>query len=111
MWRVVLRAAILSAAALCPVAVPASAQEKGAITGAVTDATGGILPGVTVTITHVGTGVAETFVTNREGVYEAPFMTPGTYRVSATLTGFNTAVLEDVVVNIGTRTADSGLDS
>jgi carboxypeptidase family protein/TonB-dependent receptor-like protein len=105
MWRVVLRAAILSAAALGIGAVPASAQEKGAITGVVTDTTGGILPGVTVTITHVGTGVSETFVTNREGVYEAPFTTPGTYRVSATLAGFNTAVLEDVLVNIGTRTA------
>jgi hypothetical protein len=102
-----LRAVTLGAAALAVSALPVAAQEKGAITGVVTDATGGVLPGVTVTVTHVATNVSQTFVTNREGVYEAPFMTPGVYRVSASLDGFNTGVVEDIVVNIGTRTAAS----
>ncbi len=105
MGKVVLRAGVLTAVVLSAGTVPILAQEKGAITGLVTDATGGVLPGTTVTITHVATNVSQTFVANREGVYEAPFMTPGIYRVSATLDGFRTSVLEDVVVNIGTRTA------
>jgi hypothetical protein len=105
MWRVLLRAVLLGAAAVAGSTVSAFAQEKGAITGVVTDATGGVLPGATVTITHLATNGSQTFVTNREGVYEAPFMSPGLYRVSGTLAGFNTGVLEDVEVNIGTRTA------
>jgi hypothetical protein len=104
MCRALLRGVVLIAAAL-GASTPATAQEKGAITGVVTDATGGVLPGTTVTITHVATNVSQTFVTNQEGLYEAPFMTPGIYRVSAALDGFNTSVLEDVQVNIGTRTA------
>ena len=70
-----------------------------------TDATGGVLPGATVTITHVATNVSQTFVTNRQGVFEAPFMSPGIYRVSAAIDGFKTGVVEDIEVNIGTRTA------
>jgi hypothetical protein len=106
MSRALLRAVLL-VAVVAVGALPASAQEKGAITGVVTDATGAVLPGATVTITHVATNVSQTFVTNNGGIYEAPFMTPGTYRVSASLDGFNTGVVEDIVVNIGTRTAAS----
>jgi hypothetical protein len=84
--------------------VPALAQtERGSIVGIVTDATGGVLPGVTVTITNAGTGVEQIYVTNARGLYEAPFLSPGTYRVSATLAGFATAVIEEVDVNIGRR--------
>ncbi|HWK10311.1 MAG TPA: TonB-dependent receptor, partial [Vicinamibacterales bacterium] len=64
-------------------------------------------PGVTITVTNAATGVGQTYVTNAEGLYEAPFLSPGRYRVSATLTGFATTEIQDVEVNIGRRaTAD-----
>jgi hypothetical protein len=77
--------------------------ERGSIVGIARDTTGGVLPGVTVTVTSAATGVEQTYVTNTQGLYEAPFLSPGTYRVSAALSGFTTAVIEEVTVNIGRR--------
>jgi len=54
---------------LCLVAAVASAQNitTGSIAGSVTDAQGGVLPGATVTATHVDTGTAYETVSNGEG--------------------------------------------
>jgi len=83
---------------------PSVAQtERGSIVGIARDATGGVLPGVTVTVTNAATGVEQSYVTNAQGFFEAPFLSPGTYRVSASLSGFTTAVIEEVDVNIGRR--------
>ena len=81
----------------------AAQTERGSIVGVIKDATGGVLPAVTVTVTNLATGVAQTYVTNSQGVYEAPFLSPGTYRVTAALSGFATGALADVEVNIGRR--------
>jgi hypothetical protein len=86
------------------VPVPTLAQtERGSIVGIAKDATGGVLPGVTVTVTNAATGVEQTYVTNSQGLYEAPFLSPGIYRVSAAFPNFATAVIEQVEVNIGRR--------
>ena len=50
--------------------LPASAQEfRGSIVGKVTDSTGGVLPGVTVVVSNNDTKVAQTLVTDGQGVY------------------------------------------
>ncbi len=77
--------------------------EKGAIVGTVTDASGAAVPGATVTITNPGTNVSQTLSTNAEGYYEAPFLTPGSYKVSAAAPGFSTGVNNNVVVSVGAR--------
>ena len=77
--------------------------ERGSIVGIVRDATGGVLPGATVTVTNTQTGAQQSFVTNSQGLYDAPFLVPGSYRVSAALSGFATATIEEVEVNIGLR--------
>ena len=60
--------AVLSALLLILVSVPGSAQDfRGAITGTVSDATGGVLPGVTVTVTNVATNLASPTVTDERG--------------------------------------------
>lgn len=74
----------------------------GSITGAVSDASGAALPGVTVTATSVSTSTSRTAVSNATGHYEVPLLIPGTYRVSANLSGFQPLKFENVVVNIGT---------
>lgn len=77
--------------------------EKGAIAGTVKDATGGVLPGASVTVTNDRTGLAQSFVTNAQGAYEAPFLDPSTYTVRVSLAGFQDAAVTGVSVSVGSR--------
>jgi hypothetical protein len=83
-----LRNAFLSAAVLLAASHLVFAQATATINGRVADQSGAALPGVTVTVTNVGTGVARDTVTNAEGLYSVPALTPGSYNVQAALTGF-----------------------
>jgi Carboxypeptidase regulatory-like domain len=64
--------------------------------GNVADASGALIPGVTVTATNVGTNIANTTVTNESGTYNFPALQPGTYKVTAELPGFQTQTFTDV---------------
>jgi carboxypeptidase family protein/TonB-dependent receptor-like protein len=67
----------------------ARAQNTGAtLQGLVADPQHGVLPGVTVTITNVDTGLPRSLVTDATGWYRAPALPPGTYSVTAELAGF-----------------------
>ncbi|HXT69085.1 MAG TPA: TonB-dependent receptor [Vicinamibacterales bacterium] len=69
--------------------LPGLAQEfRGSIVGKITDSTGGVLPGVTVTVSNNDTKVAQTLVTDGQGVFSARFLNVGTYTVTASLQGF-----------------------
>ncbi len=102
-----MRRALLSclAAALCVcVAVPASAQSQainGTIEGTVRDNSGGVLPGVTVTVTNTDTGATRAVVTNENGLYRAPLLPLGTYKVSAELAGFKTFEQQGLSLSAG----------
>ena len=76
-------------------------QQLATLQGTITDQTGAIVPGVTVTATSVDTGVARTAITNDAGVYRLPSLEPGRYRVSAELTGFNRAIRDNVTLEVG----------
>src|SRR5437899_2270139 len=87
-------------------AAGARAQEfRGAITGRVTDNSGAVLPGVTITVTNVATNVASTTVTNGEGLYTVPYLTPGNYKATAELSGFKKVERDGIEVRIGDRLA------
>src|SRR5437764_15385273 len=74
---------------LLMLAFPALAQEsRASIVGRVTDSSGAIVPGVTVTATNQGTNVAVHTVSNSEGNYQILALNPGTYKVTAELAGF-----------------------
>src|SRR5215467_77919 len=78
-------------------AVLASGQSSNAtVSGTVTDSTGAVLPGVTVTATNDGTGVVTTVLSNESGVYNFASLLPGTYKVSADLPGFQIQTYTDV---------------
>jgi hypothetical protein len=77
--------------------------ERGAIVGTVTDSNGAAVAGATLTITDIATNVSQTYKTNTEGLYEAPFLTPGVYKVSATAGGFSTSFNDNVTVSINSR--------
>ncbi|MGI9069375.1 MAG: TonB-dependent receptor [Pyrinomonadaceae bacterium] len=78
-------------------------SEKGAILGIVTDSTGASIPGASVTITNLATKTSQTFTTNSEGRYEAPFLNPAAYMVVVKVTGFKTAMVSEVILNVGRR--------
>ena len=85
-------------------ATAAAAQDfRGAITGQVSDRTGGALPGVTVTATNAATNIASAAITNGEGIFTIPYLTPGVYSVSAELSGFKKAVRGGLDIRIGDR--------
>src|SRR5437660_1147886 len=85
-------------------AVPALAQSQaanGAIEGTVSDSSGGVLPGVTVTITSVDTGTQRIVITNEKGLYRAPLLPLGTYKVSAEIQGFKKFEQTDIRLSVG----------
>src|SRR5690606_9114578 len=59
-----------------------------------------VIPGVEVTVTNKETGVSRTVLTTDAGVYRVPALPPGTYTVSAALSGFKTAVADNVIVRV-----------
>jgi hypothetical protein len=76
---------------------PAFAQSSFArISGTIGDSTNALIPGVTVTATNTGTGVVTNVISNEGGTYNFPSLSPGDYRVSASLPGFQTQTFTDV---------------
>jgi hypothetical protein len=87
--------------------LPASARAQavyGSIAGTVKDPSGGILPGVTVTIVSLDRQTTDSVVTNESGVFSKERLLPGAYKVSAELGGFKSAVLPRVEVGVDSRT-------
>jgi len=84
------------------VASPAAqGSASGVIAGTVRDAQGGVLPGVTVTLRNVESGVLRSAVTEGDGMYRLPGLPPGRYDLVAELPGFANAEVRDVTITIG----------
>lgn len=82
----------------------ASAQSQsinGTIEGTVKDEQGAVLPGVTVTVSNIDTGDTRVVVTNGSGLYRAPVLRLGAYRVSAELQGFKKAEQDGIALSAG----------
>ncbi len=91
-------------AVLMAFAPAASAQlDTGSIVGAVTDATGAVVSGASVTATQEGSGISVTTVTNQRGEYSIPNLRIGSYSVAAELQGFQRSVKQGLRLNIQTR--------
>jgi hypothetical protein len=73
----------------------------GSINGRVTDSSGGVLPGVTVSASSPSMQGVRTSVTNENGEYRFPAVAPGTYRLVYELAGFSTVNREAVSVGLG----------
>ena len=79
------------------------AQATGSISGTARDQSGGVLPGVTITVTHTGTGATRTTVSNESGAYALPNLPLGPYRLEATLQGFNTFAQAGIVLQVNSN--------
>ena len=74
-----------------------SAQASfGRLAGTVFDNSGGVLPGVTVTLTSELTGQTQTAITTERGGFLFPQVQPGLYTVTMTLGGFKTATFTQI---------------
>src|SRR5215475_3758594 len=90
------------AAILLLAALPARAQLATAeLNGRVTDDSGAVLPGATVTVTQTATGLMRTAVTEGNGTYLLSNLPTGPYRLEVSLQGFRTYVQTGIVLQVG----------
>jgi len=75
------------------------------ISGNISDPTGAVVPGVQVTLSNSDTGIQRTTVSDEAGRYSFAQVTPGTYQVTAQLTGFRDITLRDVRLLVNTPTS------
>ncbi|MBI4446317.1 MAG: carboxypeptidase regulatory-like domain-containing protein, partial [Acidobacteria bacterium] len=98
-WRLV----VFTLAVFLPLFV-AELNGQGAsatILGVAKDSTGGVLPGVTVTVRNTATGVERTVITDDGGRYQVPELGVGSYEIVAELTGFQTTVRRGITLTVG----------
>src|SRR5277367_3069495 len=74
--------------------------ERGAITGLITDPSGAAIPNAEVVAKDATNGLELKATTTSAGIYRIPYMPPGNYRVTVTIAGFKTAVVELVEVAV-----------
>ncbi len=98
-----LRALIFALALSLAFAGGVFAQSTASITGTITDATGAVVPNATVTVRNQATGEERVIQTDATGVYVAPSLPVGTYRVEVKATGMQTTVASDIPVEVGVR--------
>ena len=83
-------------------AAPAWAQLSTAeINGRVTDSSGAVLPGATVTMTQTATGLTRSVVTDASGAYLISNLPTGPYRLEVSLQGFRSYVQTGIVLQVG----------
>src|SRR2546428_3455462 len=96
------RVALAFGAAALMFARTAAAQSvTGSIQGTVVDQSGGVLPGVTATVTNTATGVMRATVTDTTGTFRAELLPVGTYDLSADLPGFTSRKQPGIDVTVG----------
>ncbi|MGC2636634.1 MAG: carboxypeptidase regulatory-like domain-containing protein [Acidobacteriaceae bacterium] len=78
---------------------------SGGISGLVSDPSGAVVPGASVTAQNQATGVKQSTVSTGAGLYSFPSLTPGTYKVTATEKGFQTLVQDHVLVTVDQTTS------
>jgi len=84
------------------VCVPSFAQGNlGRLTGTITDQSGGVIAGATVTVKDVERGVSRTLTTGDSGEYNAPNLLPGTYAVRAEAKGFKVVERQNILLEVG----------
>jgi Carboxypeptidase regulatory-like domain/TonB dependent receptor len=87
----------------------AQSTNSGDIRGSVTDQAGAFIPGATVTVLNVDTGVAKDFTTNQDGFFDTSSILTGDYKLTFVKTGFETFVRGPVTLEVGTITVNAKL--
>ncbi|OFW41329.1 MAG: hypothetical protein A3J28_05315 [Acidobacteria bacterium RIFCSPLOWO2_12_FULL_60_22] len=80
-------------------------SSSGSIAGVVEDESGAVIPGATVTVTNVDTGISRAVTSDGAGRYRVPGIIPGHYEVQAEATGFQTEVRKGLQLTVGSDMA------
>ena len=75
-------------------------ESRGTLQGRVTDSSGAAVPGATVEVLNLATGVVSTSTTNEQGSYRAPLLNPGNYRLTVSLSGFGKFVSDQIELHV-----------
>ncbi len=81
------------------VTMPALAQFKAGIQGTIKDSSGAVVPGASVTVIAKETGRSYATISGDQGFYRVTGLPPGTYTVTAEMSGFKKAIIENITVN------------
>jgi outer membrane receptor protein involved in Fe transport len=93
---------LLAAGFALSVGIPAHGQSAtGSIEGTIVDQTGALMPGVTVTVVHVGTGTTRSAISDENGVFRIPVLPVGVYDLAAELAGFSSRKLPELALTVG----------
>ncbi len=84
-------------------------SNTGEIKGTITDTSNAVVPGATVTIMNVGTGVKTVTATNTDGIYDVPFVPTGEYTITFTKPGFRDDVRKGVTLHLQTIAINASL--
>ncbi len=78
---------------------------RGSISGRILDATGALVPGVTILVTNEETNVSVQAISNEEGNYTVPYLLPARYTISTDMPGFKKSVRKGIVVQVRDKLA------
>jgi hypothetical protein len=87
----------------------AQSTNAGDVSGIVTDTTGAAVPGATVTVINIDTGISKVFTTNAAGVYDTSSIVAGNYKVTFSKDGFTQLVRSSITVPVGPTTINAQL--
>ncbi len=92
--------AVLGILMLLPGSAAWAQNAQGTIVGHVTDPTGAVVSGATITVTDLSVGVSHSAVTNGDGDYAVPDLNPGPYSVSVEAAGFSKQVSANLTLEV-----------
>src|SRR4030081_2063359 len=97
------RRVLATLAFLLTASIASSQVNTSVIAGSVTDNSGSVVPGATIAVLQIGTGLERKTVTNANGEYVIPQLAPGNYEITAQATGFQTARVTSIALTIAQR--------
>ena len=101
--RAVVLVVLMIAASIFPARAFGQGETTSAIVGEVTDSTGAVVPGASITITNQETGLKRNATTDDAGRFNFPQLKPGTYSVKVEAQGFQTKQSDNVVSSLGEK--------
>src|SRR5947207_7944291 len=78
--------------------ISAAQTSKGSIAGTVKDASGGLVPGASITVTSTALGASRELTTDNEGQFRVDALLPGTYKIKVSVSGFSDLEITNVEV-------------
>ncbi len=100
---VAVQACVLVLLVLASCVLNAQIAGTGAIQGTVSDSSGAVVPGATITLTNQGTQVQRVAKSDKTGLFLFPNIPVGTYDISATAQGFDTYIQTGIVLEVGSN--------